>query len=379
MPAFSNLFADKQWLIVLLIFFASIIVQLFYLLGVYCRFVLFKKKHSPPSQEPVSIIICARNEADNLDNYLPMVLSQDYHEYEVIVVNDCSTDNTDGIVKKYMEQYPRLRTSIIKEDRKFAHGKKLAVTIGIKAAKYDRLLFTDGDCKPESNHWLSLMAGNFSENTSIILGYGGYFPQPGFLNKYIRYDTLVIALQYFSFALCRIPYMGVGRNLAYRRSLFFSGKGFSNHFHLASGDDDLFVNENATKTNTAIEFSYESHTRTAPKESFDKWYFQKKRHFSTNKLYKPSHKILLALEPISRLLFYSSFAILLFFPVYRPLVLIIFIFRLLVQLFVIKKTMIRLNEKNLLLISLLFDFISLFINFGLLLTSRIRPSNYQWK
>jgi biofilm PGA synthesis N-glycosyltransferase PgaC len=221
MPAFSNLFADKQWLIVLLIFFASIIIQLFYLLGVYCRFVLFKKKLSPPSQEPVSIIICARNEADNLDNYLPLVLSQDYPEYEVIVVNDCSTDDTDGIVKKYMEQYPRLRTSIIKEDRKFAHGKKLAVTIGIKAAKYDRLLFTDGDCKPESNHWLSLMAGNFSEKTSIILGYGGYFPQPGFLNKYIRYDTLIIALQYFSFALCRIPYMGVGRNLAYKRSLFF--------------------------------------------------------------------------------------------------------------------------------------------------------------
>ena len=117
------------------------------------------------------------------------------------------------------------------------------------------------------------------------------FTQPGMLNKYIRYDTLMIALQYFSYALCRMPYMGVGRNLAYKRSLFYSGKGFSNHFHLASGDDDLFVNENATKTNTAIEFSHESHTRTAPKESFDKWFFQKKRHFSTNKLYKPVHKV----------------------------------------------------------------------------------------
>jgi hypothetical protein len=212
-----------------------------------------------------------------------------------------------------------------------------------------------------------------------VLGYGGYLTQPGFLNKYIRYDTVIIALQYFSMALCKIPYMGVGRNLGYKRSLFFSGSGFSKHFHLASGDDDLFVNENATKTNTAVEFSYESHTRTAPKESFDKWYFQKKRHYSTNRLYKSIHKILLALEPLSRLLFYASFILLLFSPVCRLWVLFAFIIRLFIQLFILKKTMIRLNEKNLLLISLLFDLISLFINFGLLLSSRTRPSNYQWK
>jgi glycosyltransferase involved in cell wall biosynthesis len=295
------------------------------------------------------------------------------------VVNDCSTDDTDIVLKKYTEQYPRLRTSLIKEDKKFSHGKKLAVTIGIKAAKYDRLLFTDGDCKPEISKWLSLMASHFSDQVDIVLGYGGYFTQPGLLNKYIRYDTLFIALQYFSMALCRFPYMGVGRNLAYKRSLFYSGKGFSNHFHLASGDDDLFVNEHATRTNTAIECAHESHTRTAPKESYDKWSFQKKRHFSTNKLYKPGHKIVLTLEPASRLLFYASLIILLFMPAFRIMVLSVFALRLLLQLVVIKKTMNQLNEKNLLLISSFFDLISLFINFGLLMTSRIRPSNYQWK
>jgi len=379
MPEFSDLFADKQWLIVLIVFLVALLVQLIYYIGIYSRFVFFKKITSPSDPEPVSIIICARNEADNLDNYLPLILSQDYPDFEVVVVNDCSTDNSEDVLKKYSEKFPRLRVSTIKEDKKFSHGKKIAVTIGIKAAKNERLLFIDGDCKPESNQWLKQMSGNFSDKASIVLGYGGYFSQPGFLNKYIRYDTLVIALQYFSMALCKIPYMGVGRNLAYKRSLFFSGSGFSKHFHLASGDDDLFVNENATKTNTAVEFSYESHTRTAPKESFDKWYFQKKRHYSTNRLYKSIHKILLALEPLSRLLFYTSFAILLFSPVCRLWVLFAFVFRLFIQLFILKKTMIRLNEKNLLLISLLFDLISLFINFGLLLSSRARPSNYQWK
>jgi biofilm PGA synthesis N-glycosyltransferase PgaC len=379
MSAFSDLFADNQWLIVLLILFAALLIQLVYYLGIYSRFVFYRKKRSSSSAEPVSVIICARNEAENLDNYLPVILTQDYPDYEVIVVNDCSTDNTDDILKKYSAQYPHLRTSVIKEDKKFAHGKKIAVTIGIKAAKYDRLLFTDGDCKPESDQWIKLMVAGFSDKASIVLGYGGYFTQPGFLNKYIRYDTLMIALQYFSMALCKIPYMGVGRNLAYRKSIFFAGNGFSRHFHLASGDDDLFVNENATKTNTSIEFTHESHTRTAPKESFDKWYFQKKRHFSTNSLYKISHKFLLSMEPLSRLLFYASLITLLFSPVHTSWVLLIFAFRLLIQLFVIKKTMLRLNERNLLLISLLFDIFSLFINFGLLLSSRIRPSNYQWK
>lgn len=379
MTAFNNIFTDKQGLAVLLVFLLAAAIQLMYYLGIYMRFVIYRRKTEPAVQDPVSVIVCARNEADNLDQYLPALMTQDYPDYEVIVVNDCSTDDTDMVLKKHMAQYPRLRTTTIKEDKKFSHGKKLAVTIGIKSAQHERLLFIDGDCKPESSQWLNRMASHFSGSTAIVLGYGGYFAQPGLLNKYIRYDTLVIALQYFSYALCRLPYMGVGRNLAYRRSLFYSGKGFSNHYHLASGDDDLFVNEHATGNNTAIEVSPESHTRTAPKESYDKWFFQKKRHLSTNNLYKPVHKFLLGLEPVSRLLFYAGFITVLILPVNKPLVLSVFALRMLVQLFVIKKSMMQLKEKDLLLISLLFDLVSLFINFGLLITSRIRPSNYQWK
>jgi len=379
MPSFTDLLADKQWFIVFIIFLFSFSVQMVYYLGIFLRLVTYRKNFPPADNGPVSVIICARNEEENLDQYLPAVLTQDYPDYEVVVVNDCSTDDTDMVLKKYMEQYPRLRTSVIKEDKKFSHGKKLAVTIGIKAARNDRLLFIDADCKPESNQWLKMMAEPFSDQVSIVLGYGGYFPEPGILNKYIRYDTLMIALQYFSFALCRIPYMGVGRNLAYKRSLFYSGEGFSRHFHLASGDDDLFVNEHATKKNTSIVIAPESHTRSAPKQSFDRWSFQKKRHFSTSKLYKPLHKFLLGFEPLTRFLFYFTFISLLFFPPAALIVLGFFLCRLVVQLIVIKNTMVRLNEKNLLLISTLFDLLSLVINVSLYFSSRNRPSNYQWK
>lgn len=379
MSTISNLLADKQWFIVFIIFVVAIIIQLIYYLGIYLRFILYKPATISPTAEPVSVIICAKNEAENLEQYLPVILTQDYPDYEVILVDDCSTDDTDMVMKRYLAKYPRLRTSVIKEDKKFSHGKKLAVTIGIKAAKYDRLLFIDADCQPESNQWLRLMTEQFSDKISIILGYGGYFPIPGFLNKYIRYDTMMIALQYFSFALSRMPYMGVGRNLAYKRTLFYAGKGFANHYHLASGDDDLFVNEHATKSNTAIVCSLESHTRSAPKQSFDRWSFQKKRHFSTAKLYKPFHKIMLGMEPVSRLLFYASFVIMMFYGPLRMIVLAAFVVRLITQLIVIKKSMSRLNEKNLLLISLLFDLFSLFINIGLYLSSQFRPANYQWK
>jgi poly-beta-1,6-N-acetyl-D-glucosamine synthase len=379
MQLYFNLLADKQWFIIFVIFVVALLVQLIYYVGIYFRFVFYKSKSNPPASDPVSVIICARNEAENLEQYLPVILTQDYPDYEVILINDCSTDDTELVMKRFLAQYPRLRTSVIKEDKKFAHGKKLAVTIGIKAAKYETLLFIDADCRPESDQWLKKMVSPFSDKISIVLGYGGYFPMPGILNKYIRYDTMIIALQYFSFALCHIPYMGVGRNLAYKRSLFYKGKGFSSHFHLASGDDDLFVNEHATKKNTAIVCSTDSHTRSAPKLSFERWSFQKKRHFSTAKLYRPFHKLLLGLEPVTRTIYYAAFALLLFYEPTRVIVLAAFGVRLLAQLIVIKKTMTRLNEKNLLVISLLFDLFSLFINMGLYLSSRFRPANYQWK
>jgi poly-beta-1,6-N-acetyl-D-glucosamine synthase len=379
MSLFSNLLADKQWFIVFVVFVFSILVQLIVYLFIYLRFIIYKPKSTTAFTGPVSVIVCARNEAENLENFLPLVLTQDYPDYEVILVDDCSTDDTDLVLKRFRAEYPRLKTSVIKEDKKFSHGKKLAVTIGIKAACNDHMVFIDADCKPESNQWLRKMAAPFSDKVSIVLGYGGYNSAPGLLNKYIRYDTLMIALQYFSFALSGMPYMGIGRNLAYKKSLFYGGKGFTSHFHLASGDDDLFVNEHATRSNTAVVVDKDSFTRSAPKDSFERWAFQKKRHFSTAKLYKPFHKFMLGVEPFTRMLFYISLVMMLFYGPLRIAVLIAFAVRLITQVAIIKKAMANLKEKNLLLISLLFDIFSLFINIGLYMSSQIRSANYQWK
>lgn len=377
---FQQLLTDNPAIIPVTVFGIALIVQLYYYLVVYRKFLYSKPARVKRKQDPVSVIICARNEAENLDANLPAVLTQKYPDYEVIVVNDCSNDHTDEILGKYLKKYKHLHTTNINEDKKFAHGKKLAVTIGVKAAKNDILVFTDADCQPVSNLWLARMQRNFTEKKAIVLGYGGYYTGKSLLNNYIRYETLMIAMQYFSYARSGHPYMGVGRNLAYRKSLFFANKGFASHYHLLSGDDDLFVNETANKENTAVEFSAESHTRSLTKRTVGEWIKQKRRHLTTSRYYKSKHKFLLGTELFSRFLYYGMFIYLLVNRMYPDYILPAFGLRLALQIVFTKKAMKLLNEKNLLLSSLFFDVFSLLTNFTLFITNQLRfKRRRQWK
>jgi poly-beta-1,6-N-acetyl-D-glucosamine synthase len=361
----------------LLLFF---IIQMTYYLVVYIK-VASRKQIISVSQkmEPVSIVICARNEAENLEAHLPVILEQDYPDYEVIIVDDCSHDDTEDVLKRFKHIYPHLKTTTIKEDEKFIHGKKLALTIGIKATKNEWILFTDADCMPENRQWISTMQSHFTEDTQIVLGYGGYKSRNGFLNKLIRFDTFFIALQYLGFAMCRKPYMGVGRNLAYRKSLFLKNKGFASHHHLPSGDDDLFVNEVAKGKTTDVEFFPDAHTRSNPKDSFSSWSIQKKRHLSTSKYYKLSHKYLLTVEPLSRVLFWFLVIALCIVSPYWYASLGIFFIRLIVQQVIFYSAMKRLNEKQLLPMSIIFDVILPFINLNLYIANSFTTKKNKWK
>lgn len=376
----SELFNSVSGVIIftIAIFFAiSFIVQLFYYLFFYLR-LAFVKEQKNTENLPVSVIICARDEAENLENFLPLVLKQNYPTFEVIVVNDCSEDNTEDVLKNFQKQYSNLKVTTIKKDEKFTHGKKLAQTIGIKAAKYETLLFIDADCYPENENWIKSVCSNYTSNTEIILGYGAYEKTKGLLNKIIRFDTFFIAMQYLSFSIAGIPYMGVGRNLSYKKNLFFKNKGFANHARLLSGDDDLFVNETANSKNTNIVINNDSITLSIPKKTFSNWVVQKIRHRTTFTRYKSKHKILLALEPISRMFFYACFIALLALNFYPIFILSFFAFRLIVQMLVIYFTSRRLHEKDLLLYSPIFDFIFIFIGF-IIFFSRKHRNLYAWR
>ncbi len=364
--------------IVLAIFLLSAATQLVYWLGIYSRFILHWPKRAYHSRLPVSVIICARNEKENLRRNLPLILQQDYPAFEVVVVDDRSGDGTGDLLRELQKTYPHLKISSIKEGKDFSRGKKLAITIGIKAARFEWLLMTDADCRPQSKHWLSRMQRNFDKDTGVVLGYGGYTRTKGLLNIIIRFDTLFIALQYFTFALAGRPYMGVGRNLAYRKSLFFSNKGFAGHTHIISGDDDLFINQVARKYNTRIEISEQAHTRSVPELTWKNWYYQKRRHLLTAPRYRGSSKMLIGTENLSRMGFYLSFIFLISSSFWPVVIFPVFFTRLLAQMLIFYYASRHLHEKQLLLISPLLDFMIPVFNALLLFVNFVDHKRSRW-
>lgn len=263
------------------------------------------------STPPVSVILCAHNECDNLSHYLQALLSQDYPTYEVIVVDDGSEDSTRQVVESYLTHDERVRMTFVPYGARVGSTKKLALTLAAKAAKYDYLLLTDADCVPESSHWISEMMSGFDtsdvrhQTSDIVLGFSPYFETSGHVNRLVRYDTLFNGLHYLGAALCGHPYMGVGRNLAYRKDLFFESGGFTHLMTNKAGDDDLFINHVATRQNTAVVVSPDSYTWSIAKTTLKAWWQQKRRHLSVSPDYKPITRFRLTLEPLTRGLFYA--------------------------------------------------------------------------
>jgi glycosyltransferase involved in cell wall biosynthesis len=260
----------------------------------------------------VSVVIAARNEYHHLKKFLPDILKQKYPEYEVIVVNNYSDDESEDYLHELSNQYTHLKVINLQQQLNFFRGKKFPLSIGIKSASYDYILLTDADCRPASENWISGMMRCYDTETEFVLGAGPYEKKPGLLNLLIQYETFKTALMYFSLALAGKPYMGVGRNLSYRKETFYRSGGFVSHYQVASGDDDLFVNKNAHAQNTRICPDPETFMISAAKSSWQLWFRQKKRHLSTGKYYKKKDKILLGSYSLSRVFLYVSFLLGLF-------------------------------------------------------------------
>jgi glycosyltransferase involved in cell wall biosynthesis len=329
-------------------FFLIIFIQLFYYLFFFLRLAIYKTKTKNISQTyPVSVIICSRDEAANLVKNLPGSLVQKYStSHEVIVVNDNSLDESKYILEEFQRTFKQLHLIELKQEARFIPGKKFPLSIGIKTAKYEIVLLTDADCVPASEYWIEKMQQGYGDGIEIVLGYGPLHKKKGFFNKMVRWETFHTALQYLSYAQSGMAYMGVGRNLSYKKSVFFRHKGFSAHNHVPGGDDDLFINNAATKKNIAIVIDKDTFTLSEPPTSWKQWFKQKNRHYTTSKYYKGIHKFLLGLYALSLFLFYPLFIASLFLFDWR-IVLGAFGIRLIIQAIVIYKTTEKLDEKDL--------------------------------
>lgn len=356
-----------------LIFVLSFLVQLFYYLYFFIR-LSFKDKNDDTIEynyPPLSIIIAARNEEENLTNNLPLLFKQDYPEFQVVVVNDRSWDASLDVLQAYYQKYENLKVVENPDVGKDGFAKKFAITLGIKAADYDKLVFIDADCVPSSNQWLKEIVKGFSNNKQIVLGAGPYERTKGFLNKLIRFDANFIAVQYLSFAKAKNPYMGVGRNLAYTQEIYDSVRGFKNHYYIPSGDDDLFVNETASKKNTAVVFNENALTFSKPKDTFKSWFYQKKRHISTGKHYKFKDKVLLTLYPFSLLIFYISLILLMVIHNWWYIALSLAAFRMLLQILIFIRPFKIFKSKDLLLMLPIWEIIMLFLAPVIMINNKI--------
>lgn len=364
--------------LLLFLFVIVTAIQLFFYLYFFRLLAFYQhKKVQPVESHDVTIVISARDEEDNLKDNLPLILQQEHEgSREVIVVNDHSTDNSAAVLSELQSRFPYLRIIDLSGTEKTIAGKKIPLSTGIKQAENEILLLTDADCSPASTSWALKMQQPFRNEIEIVLGYGPYKKVNGLLNKLIRFETFHTALQYLSFALAGKAYMGVGRNLAYKKRLFENAGGFSSISHVAGGDDDLFINKVATQTNTAIVIDPEAFTYSEPKRTWKEWRNQKKRHYSVSKFYRSTHKILLGLYSGSHFLFYALFIFCLVICDPR-VVMIVYLIRMFIQAITWSKSMKLLKEEDLFPYFILWD-VFLFVYYIVFAPSLVKKPSQSW-
>lgn len=299
--------------------------QVVYYLLVFFRLNFLRTKISEGEwQPPVSVVICARNEAENLKRYLKVVLIQQYTQYEVIVVNDQSTDDTIDVLFDYYQRNRNLKiVNIATTETKDLPGKKYALSKGIAAASFDTIVVTDADCRPATTHWLSKLVTAYMDDTNVVLGHSPFERQTGWLNKLIRYENCITAMQYFGWAKLGMPYMGVGRNMSYKKEVFTTFDGFAKHKDLLSGDDDLLINKMADGRNTEICLDKDTFMYTVAQPTWSKWLAQKKRHLRSGFAYKLHHQLVLFLFALTKLLFYALLPVIFFTMLPKSVVVVI--------------------------------------------------------
>ena len=372
--------------ILLVVFGVCLVIQLYFHWAQFSKVAFYKRNARPKLDEelePASIVLCARDAYEYLTELIPVLLNQDYPDFEIVVVNDCSDDETEEYLKDLERREPRVKPVQLKQHLNFFNGKKFPLSMGIKSAQNDLIVLTDFNCMPVNDQWLRSVVNRYNHQTEIVIGYSPYVQKKGILNHLMRFDALQNGLLYLSAALNHHAYMGIGKNLSYRKELFFRNKGFISHYTTAVGEDDLFINKVSTKKNTEVLIDAENAILTTPTSSFKLWMRQKSSRYSTISKYDGRSRLMLSLFYGSQLLFYVSFITLIALCAkpafvitggavfYIPILVFFFLLRFGSQMIIYHKASKRLGEKGLLPGLIVYDFLFAFLSPWLRLMGRM--------
>lgn len=348
---------NDYWAILFFCALVFALIQLGYVLHFYARLAYRRQpsQNEDPQLPPVSVIIAARNESDNLYEHLPTIMSQDYPNYEVIVVNNQSIDDSNWILTAFAQQFPQLKVVEISKSPHLKPGKKLPITLGIKAATYDHFILTDADCLPQSNQWIKQMISAIQGNQEFIIGYSPFTRAKGFLNKLVRYDNTWQSASAFAYALGDLPFKANGRNLAYTKNLFQKVNGFKSHYAISPGDDDLLLQDALRHTKIGVVQDPVTFVRSAAPATWKEWFSQKAKYHISSARYPFIKKVVLGIYPLSLILFWISFVVLSFNMTYLPISVSIFMGVLIIKWWLQGICFKRLGEQRLLLFFPLWD------------------------
>ena len=355
------------------IFLVATLVQLLYHLFIFIR-IWFYKESEHVNYKPVSVIVSSKNQLDDLRSNLIYFLNQEYPEFEVIVINDASSDGTEDYLEELQKKYDYLKvvTKTIQENDRFNKGKKFGITLAIKSATHDNLLFSDADSYPSSNQWIKKMQTYFSSKNQIVLAHSRLEKRKGLLNRLLRYESLYEGLLSFSSALCGFPFLAQRRNIGYTRGLFFSINGFFSHLNLSRGEAMLFVDEASNSRNTAVCLSAEAMTLSNKQKSYLEWCYDKRSYFHLAKRLRFSSLMILGMNFFSQLSFWMLIPVLLIYQINTQLVLLAFSLRFCMQFIVYCKMCKFTNEYSLLWFQPFYEISLMLINFILLLSTFIK-------
>lgn len=231
-------------------------------------------------KEGVSIVVACHDNAYELEHNLPALLEQQYPCFEVIVVDESSTDDTDEVLKQLKSRYPNLYTTFIPESSHYLSRRKLALTVGVKAAKYEWIVFADATNKPIDDQWLATFASQCCKGKDIVMGYANYNDEA---KAYYRFRQLVVATRNLRRAQRSVAYASGGNTIAIRRSVFMGANGFLKDLTYLRGEYDFLVNEYANADNVGVAIGTKMEKGAPSKRSWindNLFYMETRRHLS---------------------------------------------------------------------------------------------------